>query len=162
MISGDATLADELVQDTILKALEAQDQFRPGSNLRTWLFTILRNQYLSLLRRKRTRDEVGCDDPEQLGSVPAFQESGLEVLVFRNAFAALSAAHRTVLILVRVEGLSYDEVARITGCELGTVKSRICRARRELQRAFLDEELPGDAPTPKRGMTRSSLIQISA
>jgi RNA polymerase sigma-70 factor (ECF subfamily) len=142
LTAGHTALADDLVQDTILKALEAQDQFTAGTNLRAWLFTILRNRHLSLLRRQRTRNEIGNDDLDCFGAVPAFQESRLEVVAFRRAFARLSEAHRTVLVLVCVEGLPYDQVARIMKCEVGTVKSRVNRARAALKRMLLGEPPP--------------------
>lgn len=142
LTAGNAALADDLVQDTLLKALEAQSQFQPGTNLKAWMFTILRNQHLSLMRRKRTRNEVPDDDIELLGSVPAFQESRLEVAAFRRAFAELGADHRTVLVLVCIHGLPYDEVAQIMGCEVGTVKSRVNRARSALKRMLLGDTLP--------------------
>jgi RNA polymerase sigma-70 factor (ECF subfamily) len=148
LTAGHTALADDLVQDTILKALEAQDQFTAGTNLRAWLFTILRNRHLSLLRRQRTRNEVGNEDFDAFGAVPAFQESRLEVVAFRRAFAQLSEAHRTVLVLVCVEGLPYDEVARIMRCEVGTVKSRVNRARAALKRMLLGDEMP---PMPPEG-----------
>jgi RNA polymerase sigma-70 factor (ECF subfamily) len=142
LTAGNAALADDLVQDTLLKALEAQRQFQVGTNLKAWLFTILRNQHLSLMRRKRTRNEVPDDDIELLGSVPAFQESRLEIAAFRRAFAELGADHKTVLVLVCIHGLPYEEVARVMGCEVGTVKSRVNRARAALKRMLLGDELP--------------------
>lgn len=142
LTAGNAALADDLVQDTLLKALEAQSQFQPGTNLKAWMFTILRNQHLSLMRRKRTRNEVPDDDIELLGSVPAFQESRLEVAAFRRAFAELGPDHRTVLVLVCIHGLPYDEVAEIMDCEVGTVKSRVNRARSALKRMLLGDALP--------------------
>jgi RNA polymerase sigma-70 factor (ECF subfamily) len=142
LTAGNAALADDLVQDTLLKALEAQSQFQLGTNLKAWMFTILRNQHLSLMRRKRTRNEVPDDDIDLLGSVPAFQESQLEVAAFRRAFAELGPDHKTVLVLVCIHGLPYDEVARVMGCEVGTVKSRVNRARSALKRMLLGDELP--------------------
>jgi len=142
LTAGSAALADDLVQDTVLKAFEAQEQYQPGTNLKAWLFTILRNQHLSLLRRKRTRNEVCDEDIDRMGSVPAFQESRIEVAAFRKAFAELSPDHRSVLVLVGIEGLPYEEVARIMGCEVGTVKSRVNRARNALKRMLLGDELP--------------------
>jgi RNA polymerase sigma-70 factor (ECF subfamily) len=147
LTSGDVHLSDDLVQDTILKAIEAQAQFQPGTNLKAWLFTILRNQHLSLMRRKRTRNEVADVELEQLVTVPAFQESRIEIEAFRRAFRELGADHRAVLVLVCVQGLPYDEVARVMGCEVGTVKSRVNRARNALKRMLLGDELPV-RPTP--------------
>lgn len=151
LTAGHTALADDLVQDTILKALEAQNQFTAGTNLRAWLFTILRNRHLSLLRRQRTRNEVGNDDIDVFGSVPAFQESRLEVVAFRRAFSQLSEDHRTVLVLVCVEGLPYEDVARIMKCEVGTVKSRVNRARSALKRMLMGE---GSALAPRGAEAR--------
>lgn len=151
LTAGHTALADDLVQDTILKALEAQDQFAPGTNLRAWLFTILRNTHLSHLRRQRTRNEVGEESVELFGSVPAVQEGRIEVIAFRRAFAALSEPHRTVLVLVCVEGLPYEEVARVMKCEVGTVKSRVNRARAALRRLILGG---GDLLAPRGAAAR--------
>src|SRR5918998_5617927 len=80
LTSGDVHLADDLVQDTIVNALQAQDQFTPGTNLKAWLFTILRNRFRSLITRKHVTAEVAADDLEQLSSIPPEQDARLEVV----------------------------------------------------------------------------------
>ena len=142
LTGGDVHLADDLVQDTILNALQAQHQFTPGTNLKAWLFTILRNRFRSLITRKHVTAEVQDDDLERKWLTPAHQESVVEVTAFRRAFRHLSSAHREVLVLVGVHGLSYEQVAEICRCEVGTVKSRVNRARNLLKRMLLEGELP--------------------
>jgi RNA polymerase sigma-70 factor, ECF subfamily len=142
LTSGDVHLADDLVQDTILNALQAQNQFTPGTNLKAWLFTILRNRFRSLITRKHVTAEVQDDDLERKWLTPAHQESVVEVTAFRRAFRELSTAHREVLVLVGVHGLSYEQVAAICHCEVGTVKSRVNRARNLLKKMLLEDELP--------------------
>src|SRR3954468_22556983 len=105
LTSGDVHLADDLVQDTILNALQAQDQFTPGTNLKAWLFTILRNRFRSLITRKHVSAEVSADDElERLAWAPAEQEARIEVAAFRRAFRMLNTNQREVLVLVAVHG----------------------------------------------------------
>jgi RNA polymerase sigma-70 factor (ECF subfamily) len=153
LTSGDVHFADDIVQDTIVNALQAQHQFTPGTNLKAWLFTILRNRFRSLIARKHVTAEVVDDDLERHYWVGAEQESRIEVAAFKRAFRMLSPAHREVLVLVAIHGLPYDEIAEICGCEIGTVKSRVNRARAILKRMLLEDELPVDArrmPVPAR------------
>ncbi|MCB1972520.1 MAG: sigma-70 family RNA polymerase sigma factor [Geminicoccaceae bacterium] len=138
LVSGNNALADDLVQDTLVNALQAQDQFEEGSNLRGWLFTILRNRFFSLRARKYVTSEIGTDNLEALAWVAPEQESRIEVIAFKRAFAALGSSHREVLVLAIVQGLPYEEVARICRCEVGTVKSRINRARKRLRDLLFD------------------------
>jgi RNA polymerase sigma-70 factor, ECF subfamily len=156
LTSGDVHFADDIVQDTIVNALQAQHQFTSGTNLKAWLFTILRNRFRSLIARKHVTAEVADDDLERHYWVAAEQDSRIEVAAFKRAFRTLSSTHREVLVLVAIHGLPYEEIARICGCEVGTVKSRVNRARGILKRMLLDEELPVDAqklPSAKRATT---------
>ncbi len=145
LTSGDVHFADDIVQDTIVNALQAQHQFTPGTNLKAWLFTILRNRFRSLIARKHVTAEVVDEDLERHYWVGAEQESRIEVAAFKRAFRMLTAAHREVLVLVAIHGLPYEEIAEICGCEIGTVKSRVNRARAILKRMLLEDELPMDA-----------------
>lgn len=121
--------ADDLVQDSLVKALANINRFEPGSNLRAWLFTILRNTYYSDLRKRRreVEDAEGvhairlAEGPNQIGAVD-FED-------FKTAFSRLGEDHRQVLTLVGVLGVSYEEAAEVCGCAVGTVKSRVNRAR---------------------------------
>lgn len=137
--------ADDLVQDTLIKAWSNRDRFEPGTNLRAWLFTILRNTYYTQLNRRRreVRDEEG-DYAKQLRSPPT-QDWSLAMQDLQSALARLPDEHREALILVGAAGLSYEEAAEICGCAVGTVKSRVNRARIKLQR-LLD---PDDSATTK-------------
>jgi RNA polymerase sigma-70 factor (ECF subfamily) len=132
-------LADDLVQDTLMLALQAWQSFTPGTNLKGWLFQILHNRFHSVISRKHVRSEVASDSLEWLATVPAHQEKQPEVSEFKVAFAHLSPIHREVLVLHAIHGLPYERIAEICGCEIGTVKSRINRARNQLKEMLLGE-----------------------
>jgi RNA polymerase sigma-70 factor (ECF subfamily) len=142
LTAGNADLADDIVQDTLMLALQGWHSFTPGTNLKAWLVQILRNRFHSVVSRKHVRAEIGVDDLSWLASVPAFQERRLEVLEFKMAFARLTPAHREALVLHAVHGLPYEQIAEICGCEIGTVKSRINRARNLLKQMLLGEGKP--------------------
>jgi RNA polymerase sigma-70 factor, ECF subfamily len=146
-LSGyDATLADDLVQDTLAKALQAQDRFQAGTNLKAWLFTIMHNHFRSLGRSKRSKGEVPLDDvAAKLWTAPR-QENRLEMVALRRAMAHLSAAQREVVILVCAEGCTYEQAAKICRCEVGTVRSRLNRARNALKDMLLEGQLPSAPP----------------
>lgn len=131
-LSRNHAAADDLVQDTIVKAWTNFDKFSQGTNLRAWLFTILRNTFFSN-RRKASR-EVGDPDGIHAGklSVLPQHDGKLAFSEFLVAFNQLSAEHREVLILVGANGYSYDEAAGMMGVATGTAKSRASRARARL------------------------------
>lgn len=131
-LCGDVSSADDLVQDTIVKAWTNIEKFTPGTNMRAWLFTILRNTFFSI-KRKRKR-EVSDSDGVHAGRLcekPA-HDGRLAFNDFRRAFDQLSPEHREVLILAGASGFSYEDVAEMTGVAVGTVKSRVNRARARL------------------------------
>ena len=156
LTTGDAHLADDLVQDTVLLALRSWHQFTPGTNLKAWLFQILRNRQRSLVMRGKAKAEVLTDDMESRFSTPATQDSGLITTEFKRAFKRLSPTHREVLVMVGVHGLAYEEVAEVCGCELGTVKSRVFRARELLKAMLLDEGAPAKPPASRASRKRPS------
>jgi RNA polymerase sigma-70 factor (ECF subfamily) len=123
---------DDLVQDTIVKALTAAHQFRAGTNLKAWTFTILRNLHYDELRKKRvwfqSLDDIAGYDPAVLPN----QDATLELGDFDRAVWQLDDNQRKALMLVGADGLSYKEAAKKCDCPTGTVKSRVSRARREL------------------------------
>lgn len=143
-----ADLADDLVQDTMLLALRSWDQFTPGTNLKAWLFRILHNRFHSVLRRKHVSHEIPAEPLEHKLIVPPEQESRMEALAFKRAFAQLSPSHREILVMAGVHGLAYEEIAQICGCELGTVKSRVSRARALLKELLLGETRPDPVRKP--------------
>lgn len=131
-LTRDVTKADDLVQETILKAWSNIDKFDPATNLDAWLFTILRNAFYSALRK--TRREVQDSDgafAATLSERPA-HDGRLAFGDFQRAFDQLSPEHREVLILVGASGFSCEEAAEMMGVAVGTVKSRANRARRRL------------------------------
>lgn len=142
LTGGDASFADDLVQDTVINALQAEQQYTPGTNLRAWLYTILRNRFCSVVRRRKFSVSVEDEELEQLSWTPAPQEGALEVQAFKTAFMQLSRTHREVLILTIIQGHPYEEVAEMCGCQVGTVKSRVNRARANLKRMLLGEDEP--------------------
>jgi RNA polymerase sigma-70 factor (ECF subfamily) len=141
-LAGRHDKADDLVQDTIMKAWAKQDSFEPGTNMKAWLFTILRNEFFSQLR-KRGR-EVQDPDGVHSGrlSVHPAQYGRLDFNDFRAALNRLPPDQREAILLVGASGFSYEEAAEMCGCALGTIKSRVSRARLQLQ-AIL--EVSGEA-----------------
>src|SRR5262245_39864704 len=141
-LTGDRDRADDLVQDAVLRALGAAEQFTPGTNFKAWIFTILRNLYFNEFRRNPSLFRpLEAADMEMHATSPA-QQAGLEFDDFRRAFAKLPAEQREALVLVGADGFKYEEAAAICGCAVGTIKSRVSRARRDLQ-AMLGDTPPG-------------------
>jgi RNA polymerase sigma-70 factor (ECF subfamily) len=124
--------ADDLVQDTLVKALANVDRFEPGTNLRAWLFTILRNHYYSQLRKAKREVEDAEGRFAARIAVRPEQDGSVDLEDFKVAFAQLAPDHREVLTLVGASGCSYEEAAQICGCAVGTIKSRVNRARKKL------------------------------
>jgi RNA polymerase sigma-70 factor (ECF subfamily) len=124
--------ADDLVQDVVVRALGAKERFEPGTNMRAWLFTILRNRFFNkYVPGKRDLVSIETAPPAALRIEPV-QEWAIANLELRRAFALLPQSHRDVLLLSAGAELSYEEIGQIIGCAVGTVKSRVFRARREL------------------------------
>lgn len=132
-LAGKPDRADDLVQDAIMKAWAKQDSFEPGTNMKAWLFTILRNEFYSQAR-KRGREIQDSDGlfTERLAVHPA-QHGNLDMQDFRRALDRLPDDQREAIILVGASGFTYEEAAEICGCALGTIKSRVNRARNRLQ-----------------------------
>lgn len=149
-LSHNASDADDLVQDTLIKAWTNREKFELGTNLRAWLFTILRNTYYTAIvrRRREVRDEDGAYAATLTS--PASQDWSLAVGALEAALRRLPDEHREALILVGGAGLTYEEAAVICGCALGTIKSRVNRARTRLAK-LLDIDIDdADAPSERR------------
>jgi len=132
-LTGHRDRADDLVNDTVLKALSAEAQFQPGTHLRAWLTTILRNHYINGLRRNRIEVGTVAEIPEGASPSAPNQENVVEVAEIAAALQLMSVEHREILVLVSAAGLSYEEAAAVCGCAVGTIKSRLNRARAELK-----------------------------
>ena len=131
-LTHDRTLSDDLVQETIMRAWQNIDQFKPGTNMRAWLFTILRNCFYTI-RRKQKREVADEDEAiaAQLSEKPA-HDGHLALEEFKLAFAKLRDEQREALLLVGVSGFSVEEAAEMCGCAPGTIKSRASRGRKQL------------------------------
>jgi len=131
-LARNSSVADDVMQDTILKAWSRIDQFEPGTNMKAWLFTILRNTYYT--RHKKMKREVADVDGAFSSklSVKPDHDGRLQLRDFRTAFETLPLEQREALILVGAQGFSYEEAAATAGVALGTIKSRVNRARAAL------------------------------
>ncbi len=134
--------ADDLAQETLLKAWAARESYRAGTNFKAWTFTILRNQFYSEARRARFTGEYDQDMAERTLCSNGNQEHAVELADVLRALETLPGANREALILAAVGDLAYEEIAEICGIALGTVKSRICRARMMLVAALDGGVLP--------------------
>jgi RNA polymerase sigma-70 factor (ECF subfamily) len=145
VLSGRWDQADDLVQETLLKAWANYGSFQKGSNLRGWLFTILRNQYYSDFRRRRR--EVQDSESQYAGrlSTHAPQHGHLDLAHFKIALKQIPADQREALVLVGASCFSYEEAATICGVPSGTVKSRVGRARSQLAKLLSPELIPAPA-----------------
>jgi RNA polymerase sigma-70 factor, ECF subfamily len=124
--------ADDLVQETLLKAWKHHDSFEPGSNLKAWLYTILRNEFYSQLRKRRREVEDADGVYSSRVAVQGEQDGHLDMADLRIALAKLPADQREAIILVGASGFSYEEAADICNAAVGTIKSRVNRARNKL------------------------------
>lgn len=135
----DAEGADDLVQDCLVRAVANIGSWKEGTNLRAWLMTILRNKFFNDCRKKKRERNIFMDQGStDVGVVPAQQDAQLYMASFESAFQKLSQDHREALLLVAVEGYPYDQAAKILDISIGTVKSRVSRARASL-RTQLDQ-----------------------
>ncbi|AQX20348.1 RNA polymerase sigma factor [Bartonella sp. WD16.2] len=132
-LSGKHDKAEDLVQDTIMKAWAKQDSFEMGTNIKAWLFTILRNEFYSQMR-KRGREVQDSDGllSKNVAIHPA-QYGSLDLQDFKKALDMLSADQKEAIILIGASGFSYEDAAAICDCAVGTIKSRVSRARNRLQ-----------------------------
>jgi RNA polymerase sigma-70 factor (ECF subfamily) len=154
-LSGSRDLADDLVQETLLKAWAARDRFQAGTNMRAWTFIILRNLFLSQMRRARFKGEWDDFTAGKLLAAPAGQDRQVELSDLQRALLQLPQAQREALILVGAGGFAYEEAAAICNCAVGTIKSRVARGRAALE-TILNEGLlpsrregePGDGQSP--------------
>ena len=153
-LTRDSDRADDLVQQTAFRALAGRASFRDGSNFGGWIFRIQRNEFISGLRRLRPSVPVDSAIAETLSHQP-HQESRLVMREFMSAFGKLAPTQREALLLAVLEGQSYEVIAAHTGVSVGTVKSRISRARDTLERLLLEGETKERSESADRATTRS-------
>lgn len=131
-LAGDRYAADDLVQDTLERAWNKLHLWRPGSDMRAWLFTIMHNVFVNQARSRRYEADVRVEDLPQI-AVRATQGQNLELANVDRALRALPAEQREVVLLVTVEDLTYEEVSRALDIPIGTVMSRLSRGRERLR-----------------------------
>lgn len=141
-LCGRPDMADDLVQEALLKAWAAQQRFEPGTSMRAWTFVILRNAYLTDMRRNRFRGEYDETVAERILTAPAGQEGPVHLSDMHRALLTLPPERREALLLVGAGGFSYEEAAEICGCAVGTIKSRVGRARAALSSMLEDGDIP--------------------
>lgn len=145
-LTRDSTVADDLVQNACLRALRKWRLWQPGSDLRAWLFTLLHNQHVNDVRRSARRGpHVPLDDVEPPSVVPRL-DGGLRTRDLDRTSSRLSPEMKQVLLLVGLDGLRLDEVARVIGAPVGTVRSRLSRAREAVAEALDDRSLRRKRP----------------
>ena len=141
-LSGSRDLADDLVQETLLKAWAARKRFQAGTNMRAWTFIILRNLFLSQMRRARFKGEWDEITAAKILAAPASQDRHIELGDMQRALMHLPQPQREALILVGAGGFAYEEAADICGCAVGTIKSRVARGRVALESLLSGGKLP--------------------
>jgi RNA polymerase sigma-70 factor (ECF subfamily) len=141
-LSGSRDLADDLVQETLLKAWAARKRFQAGTNMRAWTFIILRNLFLSQMRRARFKGEWDEITASKMLAAPASQDRHVELGDMQRALLHLPQPQREALILVGAGGFAYEEAAEICGCAVGTIKSRVARGRVALEALLAEGRLP--------------------
>ena len=156
-MGGSSLTADDLVQATVLRALAAQHRFEPGTNLRAWLFTILRNIHISELRQHSLSRFRPLDDmPEHRAQQSPGQVAAIELQELREALKTVPFKQREALLLVNMMGCKYEEAAQIAGCQVGTIKSRVSRAKEHLARSLDRELFPSKAPSRPAPRSKSA------
>lgn len=131
-LTRDPVLAEDILQEAVIKAWINFDKFETGTNMRAWLITILRNTFYSEMRKAKHSFEEIASELATTPAVPPRHDGVLQMRDFRRAFRRLSLEHREALLLVGAMGFSYDEAADMCGVPVGTIKSRVIRARRSL------------------------------
>jgi RNA polymerase sigma factor (sigma-70 family) len=136
--------ADDLVQETVMRAWAARDRFVPGTNLKAWTFTIMRNHFLNEIRRNKRTDQLEDGAAELLLVTEANQEDAIHLSDLERALQQLPPERREALLLVGASGFSYEEAALVCGVAVGTMKSRVGRGRAQLGAILATPGPPGD------------------
>jgi RNA polymerase sigma-70 factor (ECF subfamily) len=152
-LTRDASRADDLVQDTLLRALAKQHLWQEGTNLRAWLFTLMHNQHVNDVRRSG-RDGGNVDVTEMAAVLVANTDptASRQLRELERALGMLPLEQREAILLVGLEGMRYDEAAVVLNVPIGTVRSRLSRGREVLRRILdIDETVPASAPSRRSG-----------
>jgi RNA polymerase sigma-70 factor, ECF subfamily len=131
-LCGHREMADDLAQDTMMRAWAARESYTQGTNFRAWMFMIMRNQFYTTIRKNSRTTSLDPEVAERVLVVAPAQHNGINVDDVAKALQKLPAEQREVLLLIGANGLSYEEAAEVIGCAMGTVKSRLARGRTAL------------------------------
>jgi RNA polymerase sigma-70 factor (ECF subfamily) len=147
-MTGDTTAGEDLAQEGLAKAWSARDRYQPGTNLKAWVYTIMRNEFFS--EKRRSWRIVPLDSETVERTIPAISDPGATIALdeLRRAMLMLPEEQREALILIGAGGCSYEEVAAMCGCAVGTIKSRVSRARDRLALIFAEGSIPKDDIRP--------------
>jgi RNA polymerase sigma-70 factor (ECF subfamily) len=160
-LCGNPDIADDLAQETLVKAWQSRATFAPGTNLKAWLFTILRNQFYSDRRRAWRQAPWDQDAAERIPGASEEQAWAAELSDTARALTSLSDEQREALILVGAGGFSYEAAAQICNCAVGTVKSRVARARKTLIGILEGSEpLPANTGEDSADATNDIMAQL--
>lgn len=150
--------AEDLVQDAVCNALSAEESFIPGTNFAAWMHRILRNRFISNLRKRRDTTDID-DVPQSAFATEAPHENRLALKELASAMTRLPADQREALVMVVIHGMSYEALAEATGCAVGTAKSRVFRARRQLEAWLMGDQPEIGSPDHKRATLRFDALR---
>ena len=156
-LCGRPDAADDLVQEAMLKAWAARDRFEPGTSMRAWIFVILRNAYLTDMRRNKFHGEYDEVVAERILTAPAGQEEPIHLSDMHRALMTLPPERREALLLVGAGGFSYEEAAQICECAVGTIKSRVGRARATITEMLEEDSIP--ARSDKDSIAHAAILE---
>jgi RNA polymerase sigma-70 factor (ECF subfamily) len=159
-LAGDRDLADDLTQETMTKVWRFRQSFKPGSNLKAWLFAILRNEFFSYRRRAWRQASWDDERAEAIPAPPGEQHWSVELSDTASAIKSLPDAQREALILVGVGGFSYDDTAALSSCAAGTMKSRVARARHALREILANPNSTLKPRSVKGNALEDLLVQL--
>jgi RNA polymerase sigma-70 factor, ECF subfamily len=151
-------MADDLAQDTMMRAWAARASYTQGSNFRAWMFMIMRNQFYTTLRKNSRTTSLDPEVAERVLIAAPAQQNGINVDDVAKALQRLPAEQREVLLLIGANGLSYEEAAEIIGCAIGTVKSRLARGRAALS-VLIDGPADDALFAPPQQRTKSGSVK---
>ena len=158
-LAGDAAAGDDLAQDALIKAWRNRASFEPGTNLKAWVFVIVRNTFYTDRRRAWRSTSLDPEVAERTLLANDAPDSTLELQDLRRALALIHPLQREAIILVGAGGLAYEEAALVCGCPVGTVKSRVSRARIALATLLEDKDL-GDRDAPRNDAVDSLMAEL--
>src|ERR1700746_2243058 len=161
-LTRNLTSADDLVQNALVRAVTKQHLWQPETNLRAWLFTILHNQNVNDIRRSiREETKIPAEEVTPPLTVACDPTSALQIRDLERALATLAAEQRQVILLVGLEGMSYEEVATILNIPIGTVRSRLSRGRETLRRLMDVREKARERPNSRRANPGSTFYRVA-